>query len=88
MRTPSEELTDYTDLASDEWSEGLDTLMSLERYTYVFSDEFNDAVQKEIAAQLADVKSRAKIVKKEETYTYTRKYSELVWDDGDDDGED
>lgn len=75
----SDELRQYTELASDEWQESVDRLCSLVGYEYTYGESFNKALLIELRSQLKYIRKAAKIEEVTETQTYTTK--KLIWND-------
>lgn len=75
-----QELEEYTALSGDEWQEGVDALINIHRYSYVFGDTFKNQIEEELRVQLDFVRNNARIVEvtKEETKTVT--YKQVEWD--------
>lgn len=72
-----EELTAYAELDGTELGETFIALINLWNTRTYLSEKLVKALEKEIKANLADVKENAEIIETEETFT--RKVSYLEW---------
>lgn len=72
-----EKLKEASRLEDTELSEGWDILISSYRYSYIFSEEFNEAIIKEIQVQFDDLIENYEIVEVEEIPVKSKTYKEL-----------
>jgi len=71
-------LEKYCEFENDEHGEYVRGLCQVSHYYYCMSDEFADALIKQMEWELKNYQDFCRIVKTEETYT--REYTELEWD--------
>ena len=78
LREQCKELEEYAELMNDELGELCTILSRLSSYSDYYSDEFGDALVKEIKDQLQNIVENARVVEEEETITRTVR--SLEWD--------
>ena len=76
-----DELSEYVDLEGTELGEYCNSLLLMRDHhpSHGMSDEFDAAINKEIAEQLAAFKKYSRIVERNEEVIETRIYKELEW---------
>ena len=73
-----DKLLKYCDHEGDEHGEFVRYLVSVSGYPYCMTQEFCDALVKEMKRELENYEEHCRIVESEQTHTYT--VTELEWD--------
>lgn len=81
FRKDAYKLKGYAKLCGDELGEYWESLANLAcRTPELMSDEFMDALQKEVHDELENIEANARVVEHNETREVTNTYKELIWD--------